>query len=130
MVGENLNTKSCITDSLFGHTLTNGLFASKLSSSVRKIIFVEQEFLISKPVSDVKYHYPSFLNYNLFDEFNDQLDYALTNNFAESKTTKANINRFLFNSLMSPLFEKLSYQNANECIEKLSDILWSIQKDE
>ena len=61
---------------------------------------------------------------------NDQLDHALANYFAESQTTKSNVNRFLSNLLMAPLTEKLSYQNADKWIEKLLDIPWDISNDE
>lgn len=46
--------------------------------------------------------------------FNNQLDYILTYNFADSMTTKGNVDRFLSNLLIVLLNKKLSYQNADK----------------
>ena len=69
----------------------------------------KQEFFAGTPVSDIKYDYPGSQNDNPFYPFNDQLNYASTHYFAESKTTKGNVNRFPFNLLIAPLTKKLSY---------------------
>ncbi len=75
---------------------------------------------------DTRYVYPGSRSNNLFHSFNDQLDYALVHYFAESETTKCNIDKFLSNPLMKPITKKLSYRNADEWIEKLSAIPWGI----
>lgn len=41
--------------------------------------------------------------------FTDQLNYILVNYFVKSKTSKNNINRFLFNVLIVLFIKKLSY---------------------
>ena len=43
--------------------------------------------------------------------------------------TKGDINKFLSDPLMTPVTKKLSYKNANELIEKLLEIPWSIPED-
>ncbi len=105
-----------------GRTPQDGLLASELSSSLREVRFCEQGFPAGIPVSDIKYHHPGSQNDNPFHPFNDQLDYALATFFAESETTKDNVDRFLSDPLMAPLTEKLSYRNADKWMEKLSDI--------
>ena len=129
LVGEYLDTRSRARDSLSERIPQDGLLASKLSSSLKEVRFSGQEFPAGKPVSDIKYHHPGFQNNNPFHPFIDQLDYALANYFAESETTKGNVDRFLSNLLKFPLTEKLSYQNADKWIEKLSDILWGISNN-
>ena len=49
--------------------------------------------------------------------------------FAESETTKGNVNKFLSDPLMTPLTKKFSYKNADEWMEKLLEIPWGIPKD-
>lgn len=49
--------------------------------------------------------------------------------FADSETIKGHVYKFLSNLLIAPHTEKLSYKNADEWIEKLSEILWSIPED-
>jgi Plavaka transposase len=106
----------------------NGLL-SESSSTFREVTFSESEFPAGIPVSDTQYEHPGSQNNNPFCPFNDQLDYALAHYFAESETTKRNIDRFLTNPLMKPITEKLSYRNADEWMEKLSDIPWGIPDD-
>ena len=66
----------------------------------------------------MKYHHPGSQNNNPFYAFNDQLNYALANYFAQFETIKSNINRFLSSSLMFLLTEKLLYRNADKWMEK------------
>ena len=114
MVGKSSNTGSRAKDSLLGHTLQDGLFASELSSSLIEIRFTQQKFSTDKPVSDIKYHHPGSQNDNPFHLFNNQLNYALATYFVEFETSKGNIDRFLSNQLMALLTKKLSYRNANK----------------
>lgn len=62
----------------------------------------------------------------MFHPFNDELDYALAHYFAESETTKGNVDKFFSNPLMRSITEKLSYQNADEWMKKLSTIRWGV----
>lgn len=62
----------------------------------------------------MKYYNSKSQNNDTFYLFNDQLDYTPAHNFANSQTTKCNIDRFLSNSLMTLLIEKLSYQNTSK----------------
>lgn len=91
------------------YTSQNELYISKSSSSLKEVNFGEQKFLTSKSISNIKYYYTSFQNNNLFYLFNNQLDYILTNHFAEFETTKNNIDRFLSNALMALFTKKLFY---------------------
>ena len=90
------------------------LLVSKFLSSLRKEWFTRNEFLTGTLISNIKYNHPRVKHQNSFYPFNDQLDYALAHYFAESKTTKGDINKFLSDLLMTPLTEKLSYKNADE----------------
>ncbi len=125
LLGKSLDTRSHVRDGLLGHTLQDRLFISKLLLSLREVRFSKQEFPAGKLISNKKYHYQGSQNNNLFYLFIDQLDYALVIYFAEFKTTKG-VDRFFSNLLMAPFTEKLSYQNVDEWIEKLSDILQGI----
>ena len=49
--------------------------------------------------------------------------------FAEFKTTKSNVNKFLINLLMAPFTKKFFYENADKLMEKLSEITWDILED-
>ncbi len=122
LVGESSDTGSHARDGLSGRTPQDRLLASESSSPLKEIRFSEQEFPAGIPVSDIKYHHLSSQNNNLFHLFNDRLDYALVTYFAESQTTKSNIDKLLSNPLMVPLTEKLSYLNTDKWMEKLSDI--------
>ncbi len=106
-----------------GRTPQAGLLGSELSSSLREVRFSDQEFAAGTPVFNIKYNHLGFQNDNPFYPFHDQLDYGLAKYFAESETTKSNVDKFLSDPLMAPLTEKLSYQNADEWMEKLSKIL-------
>ena len=114
LVGKSSDTRSRARDGLSGYTLQDRLFASKSSSSLKEVRFCELAFSASKHISDTKYHYLGFQNNYFFHLFNDQLDYVLVTHFAEFKTTKGNIDRFLCNLLMAPLTEKLSYRNVDK----------------
>ncbi len=69
---------------------------------------------------------PGSRSNNPFHLFEDQLDYALAHYFAESETTKCNVDKFMSNLLIKPITEKLSYHNTDEWMEKLSVISWEI----
>ena len=107
----------------------DGLLASESLSSLREKWFTGNKFPASTPVSDIRYNHLGLKHQNSFYPFNDQLNYALAHYFAESETTKGNINKFLFDPLMTPLTKKLSYKNADEWMEKLSEIPWGIPED-
>ena len=121
-VGKSSNIGSYTRDGVSRHTLQAGLLANELSSSLREVKFSEQEFSAGKLVSDIKYYHSGSQKNNLFYSFNDQLDYALAHYFEGFETTKSNVDRFLSNPLIALLTEELSYQNADEWMEKLLDI--------
>ena len=123
---KSLDTESYARDGLAGRTPQAGLLGNKLSSSLREVRFSDQEFATNISVSNIKYNHSGFQNNNLFYLFHDQLDYGLAKYFAEFKTTTSNIKTFLSEPLMALLTEKLSYQNANKWMEKLSEIPWDI----
>ena len=106
LVGKSSDTES---RARVGHTPQNRLLGSELSSSLREVKFSEQEFLTSTPVSNIKYDHPGSQNDNLFYPFHNRLDYALAHYFAESSTTKDNVDKFLSNLLMASLTQKLFY---------------------
>ena len=95
----------------------------------RKVTFSESEFPAGTLVLDIRYEYPESQNNNPFYLFNGQLDYALAHYFANSETTKCNVDKFFTNLLMKPISKKFSYCNANEWMEKLSAIQWGIPDD-
>lgn len=66
----------------------------KLFPTFRKIIFIESKFPISITILNIRYKNSRCQKNNLFYIFIDQLDYALVHYFAESETTKCNINKF------------------------------------
>ncbi len=114
-VGEcSSNAGSRARDGLSERTPQAGLLGSKSSSSLREVRFSDQEFAAGTPVSNIKYNHPGFQNNNPFYLFHDQLDYGLAKYFAESETTKSNVDKFLSEPLMAPLTEKLSYRNADK----------------
>ena len=59
LVGKSSDIRSRVRDSLSGCTPQNGLLTSELSLSLKEVKFGKQEFLASKPVSDIKYHHLS-----------------------------------------------------------------------
>ena len=109
LVDKSSNIRSRVRDNLSKRTPQDGVFASELLLSLREVRFSEQEFPVSKPISDIKYHHLSSQKNNPFHPFNDQLDYVLINYFADFETIKGNVDRFLSDLLMFPLTEKLSY---------------------
>ena len=123
------DTGNYARDRLLERNPQDGLFTSELSSSSRDIKFSEQEFPAIKAISNIKYHHLSFQNNNFFYLFNNQLDFTLVNYFAQSETIKGNIDKYLSDSFMFPLTKKLSYQNTDIQMEKLSDILWGISNN-
>ncbi len=131
LLGEIVTTTTAngTSDTLTKDTPWKGLFASESLLTLREEWFSSHEFPASTPISDKKYKHPGSKHKNSFYSFNDQLDYGLAHYFAESETTKGNVNKFLTDPLMAPLTEKLSYKNADEWIEKLSEIPWGIPDD-
>ncbi len=114
MVSESSDTRSRVSDGLSGHTPQTGLLRSESSSSLRDIRFSDQKFAAGTSVSNIEYNRPRFQNNNSFYLFHNQLDYRLAKYFAESETTKSNVDKFLSKPLMAPLTEKLSDQNADK----------------
>ena len=106
----------------------NGLLG-ELSSNFREVTLSESEFLASIPVLATRYKHSRSQNNNLFYPFNGQLDYALAHYFADSQTTKRNVDKLLTNPLMKPITKNLSYYNVYEEIIKLSAIPWGIPDD-
>lgn len=76
--------------------------------------FGKFKFLASTLILNTRYKYPKNQINNLFYLFNDQFDYALAYYFVELETTKGNVNRFFFNSLMKFITKKLLYYNVNK----------------
>lgn len=91
-------------------------------------MFSESKFPTCIPILDARYKHFRSPNNNLFDPFNNELDYALAYYIAESEIIKRKIDKFLTNLLIKVITKKLSYCNADKWIKKLSTILWGIQK--
>ena len=68
------------------------LLVSESLSLLREEWFTRNKFLICTQVSDNKYNHLKLKHQNSFYPFKDQLDYALAYYFAESETTKGNVN--------------------------------------
>ena len=60
-------------------------------------------------LSNIKYNHLRIQNNNFFYSFHDQLNYGLAKYFAQSETTKINVDKFLSEPLMVLLTEKLFY---------------------
>ena len=71
LVGKSFDTGSRTGDGLLGRTSQNKLLTSESSSFLREVRFSEQEFLVGKPVSDIKYYHSGFQNNIPFHPFND-----------------------------------------------------------
>ena len=123
LIGKNSDTGS---HAGVGYTPQDWLLGSESSLSLIKVRFSEQEFSTGTPVFNIKYDHLESQNDSFFYPFHNQLNYALAYYIIESETTKDNKDKFLSNILMALLTEKLSYQNADEWIEKLSEILQGI----
>ena len=95
-------------------TPRDGLLASESLSLLREKWFTGKEFPAGTPISDIKDNHLGLKHQNSFYPFNHQLNYTLAHYFAESETTKSNLNKFLSNPLMTFLTKKLSYKNADE----------------
>ena len=93
------------------------------------MIFNESKFPASTSVLNTRYKHLESQNNNPFYPFNDQVDYALAYYFADSRTTKRNIDKFLTHSLMKPITKNFLYYNSDKWIEKLSTIRWGIPND-
>lgn len=94
---------------LYRSTLSKKFFANELSLFLKEVRFKRQEFFADKLILNIKYHYSDSQNNNLFYSFNNQLNYAPANYFAESKIKNNNVNKFLFNLLIALFIKKLSY---------------------
>lgn len=94
---------------LLKFTPQDGLLVSELSLFIKKIRLSKQKFPAGTFISYIKYDHLKSQNDNLFDLFNDQLDYVLAHCFIESEIIKDNINRFLSNLLITLFIKKLSY---------------------
>ncbi len=127
-VGQSSDNES-LRDILSERTSWAGLPGNESSSSLKEVRFSDQEFAAGTPISNIKYNHLGFQNDNSFYPFHNQLNYGLAKYFAESKTTKSNVNKFLSDLLIASLTEKLSYRNADEWMEKLLEILWGISKN-
>ena len=124
--GKSSDIENRARNGLVERTPQSGLLRSESSSSLREVRFSDQEFAASTLVSNIKYNHFGFQNNHLFYLFYDQLDSGLAKYYAESESTKSNIDKFLFKPLMVLLTEKLSYQNMDTWMKKLSEILWDI----
>lgn len=83
-------------------------------STFREVTFSESEFLANTPVSKTWYKHSGIQNNNPFYPFNNHLDNESAHYFAESETTKWNVDKFLTNLLMEFIIRKLSYCNISE----------------
>lgn len=81
---------------------------------MREEWFIGNKFFTNILIFDIKYNYLGLQYKNSFYSFKNQLDYALAYYFVKLKTTKSNLNKFLFDPLMTPFTKKLSYKNADE----------------
>ncbi len=129
LIDKSWGIRSRAKDGLLGRTLQARVLGSKSSSFLSEIKFSDQEFSAGTTVSNIKYNHPRFQNNNSFYPFYDRLDHGLAKYFVESKTTKSNVDKFLSELLMASLTEKLFYRNADEWMEKLSEILLGILND-
>ena len=111
---KSFDTESRARDGLARDTPQAGLLGSKLSSSLRKVRFNDQEFVISTPISSIKYNHPGFQNNNPFYLFHNQLNYQQAKYFAKFEMTKSNVDKFLSEPLMALLIRKQSYQNTDK----------------
>lgn len=102
---------------------------SELFSTFREVTFSKSEFPVGIPVLKTRYRYFGNQKENLYYLFKDKVDYALAYYFEKSETMKRNSDKFFSNLLMKPITKKLSYQNIDEEMEKLSSIPWGILKD-
>ena len=91
----------------------NGLLI-ELSLTFKEVTFNEYKFPAGILVLDTRFKHPGSQNNNFLYNFNDQLDYLLAHYFANSETTKCNIDKFITNLLMKPITKDLSYCNADE----------------
>lgn len=76
--------------------------------------FIESKFLASILVLDTRYKYFRSQNNNSFYLFNNQVVYTLVHYFANSETTKNNIDKFLTNFLIKLITKHLLYYNGNK----------------
>ena len=90
------------------------LLASESLFALREEWFSIHEFSADILISDKKYKYLRSKYKNSFYLFNDQLDYGIAHYFADSETTKGNMNKFLTDPLIALLTKKLSYKNADK----------------
>ena len=82
--------------------------------ALRKKWFNSHKLSADIPILDIKYKHLRSKYKNSFYPLNNQLDYGLAHYFAESKTIKGNVNKFLTNLLISLFTKKISYKNADK----------------
>lgn len=92
---------------LIKHMLWKRLLTSKFLSALKKEWFNSYEFFAGTTISNKKYRH-------LRSKHNKQQNYTLAYYFAESKTIKGNVNKFLTDLLMTLLHKKLSYKNVDK----------------
>ena len=109
MKGEILDTRNCIRNGLSKCTPQAGLLESKLLSFLREIRLGDQKFAAGTSISNIKYNYPGFQNDNSFYPLHDQRNNGLAKYLIKSKTIKSKMDKFLFEPLIAPLTEMLSY---------------------
>ena len=112
-VGKSSDNKS-VRNILLDRIPQDGLLVSESSSFLREVWFDKQKYLAATLVSDINYNQLKPQNNNTFYPFNNRLDYALAHYFADSDTTKGNVDRFLFDPFMAPLIKKIFYQNFDK----------------
>lgn len=60
LVSQSSDFGSCKRDSLLGRITQDEFFANESLLSLKEVIFIEQKFSTSKPVSDIKYYHTGF----------------------------------------------------------------------
>ncbi len=111
---DNNAAANSVAEMLIKHTTRKRLLASRSLLALKEEWFCSYGFPVDTPISDKKYRYPRSNHENSFYPFNDQQDYAIAHYFADSETTKGNMNKFLIDLLITPLTKKLSYKNADK----------------
>lgn len=106
----NIDNQNLITSN---YITQNGLL-NILSQSFRNVTFKKSEFLVGISILDTKYIHPRSQSSNLFYLFNDQLYYTLACYFAETETTKRNINKSLSNLFIILITKTFFYYNIDK----------------
>lgn len=114
---------------LIKKTSWDKLLESEFLSLLKEKWFTGNKFSIGISISNIKFNYLGLQYKNSFYLFKDQLTYVLAYYFAKSETTKCNVIKFLCDSSIRSLIEKLLNKNANEWIKKLLEISGDILED-